>query len=184
MSTDRIFYPARFRHLLEMDPDEIVKPDAVYVEYAACVLETNACGWHGWTLSFARVGSLEQRRLLPADTEQKCPRCGRGMYRLSGEQYDRSDNPDPAPKVHIVETEVEFVDDPDLQLAHEYAGIELEQTAWARDGHAHCEVCSDRISSDPYENPIAYAYKQGSCWICPHCYERIQSARRRVEGRE
>jgi hypothetical protein len=173
-------YPKKFRHLIDLDTSAFELPTRAWIEYCVCATETDSCGWQGWTLSWAE-GVAGRGHRLPADDRQRCPRCHRGLYGVGSELAFALVAKRPEPLDVEVVGEPAFVDDPDAALADEYAGVEFHPTSWSDDSdHAHCEVCSDRISSDPYENREAYTYKDG-CWLCGHCYDRIQKGLARLD---
>ncbi|MEN6575954.1 MAG: hypothetical protein ABFD90_06385 [Phycisphaerales bacterium] len=80
-------FPRKFKNLLEIKLKDVETPDHVWITYAVCAVEKNACGWGGWMIE-AAFKKGEQRRatagrdkLLPAMMDQICPRCGKSLFR-------------------------------------------------------------------------------------------------------
>ncbi len=165
-------FPTKFKDLIELEDKDVEKPEQVFVTYSVCACETHSCGWGGWTLE-----SVRRRTELPADTNQRCPRCRRDLYR-TGVSLLLEPTADQPVADHVETVPIEYADDPDHLLAQEWAGIDLELQKWTRsDDHEHCQVCGNRISSDPYD---CTAYTDGeNHWLCPTCFDRIERARRR-----
>lgn len=93
-------FPEKFRKLIELREEEIVVPDYVWLSYAVCVVEEESCGWRGWIIESAwkLVGESLKEVDVEADTEQRCPICGRQVYRTGIEKQFRL-NPDAGPKI-------------------------------------------------------------------------------------
>ncbi len=72
-------FPRKFQRMLELQPGDVTRPDEVRLTYAVCACFHDSCAWHGWTVeSVARKGAL-----LPADTHDKCPQCGKETFRTA-----------------------------------------------------------------------------------------------------
>lgn len=70
-------FPKKFKNLIELKREDVELPDEAWLTYAVCACEDDACGWQGWIIeSLARGG-----KQLSADTGQKCPACGRMLFR-------------------------------------------------------------------------------------------------------
>jgi hypothetical protein len=70
-------FPRKFKHLIELERENVELPDEAWLTYAVCVSDEDACGWQGWIIeSLARGGNQ-----LNADTGQKCPACDRILFR-------------------------------------------------------------------------------------------------------
>ena len=70
-------FPKQFKKLLETKRGEVEEPALVWVTYAVCGVEKDACGWAGWILEDVKGPSGN----LPAQTEQKCPFCSKPLFR-------------------------------------------------------------------------------------------------------
>src|SRR5689334_22688402 len=81
-------FPQKFRGLIEIREDEVNIPDIVYLSYSVCAVGNESCGWGGWTIESAkRVMDDAEQEVFEADTGQKCPRCGRDLYRAITKQF-------------------------------------------------------------------------------------------------
>lgn len=70
-------FPKKFKHLLELELEDAAQPDQAWLTYAVCACTKDACTWQGWIIeSVSREG-----KQLWADTYQKCPECGRDLFR-------------------------------------------------------------------------------------------------------
>jgi hypothetical protein len=95
-------FPRKFRALIETEEDQATTPDYVWLSFAVCATEEDSCGWGGWIIESAwksqdnDVQKVEVE--VEADTEQRCPRCNKLLYRTGVEkQYQL--NPDAGPKI-------------------------------------------------------------------------------------
>jgi len=83
--------------LIEIQEDEVNIPDIVYLAYSVCAVEEESCGWGGWTIESAkRVLENDQQEVHEADTDQKCPVCGRDLYRAITKQFRLNSDWQPA----------------------------------------------------------------------------------------
>ncbi len=69
--------PEKFRRLVEAEPAS--RPASLWLAHAVCVLEDESCGWAGWILD--GVFAEGQPMALPVGNGQRCPRCGRTLFR-------------------------------------------------------------------------------------------------------
>lgn len=70
-------YPDQFKHLIDLTADDVLMPDESLLAYAVCAYEDTACGWRGWIIESV----TREQRQLPADTDQRCPRCNSLLFR-------------------------------------------------------------------------------------------------------
>src|SRR6185437_9408189 len=97
-------FPHKFRSLIETEEDQVAIPDYVWLSFAVCATEEASCGWGGWIIESAwkaHAHGNDEKKVeveVEADTEQRCPRCNRLLYRTDVEkQYQL--NPDAGPKI-------------------------------------------------------------------------------------
>ncbi|MCU7935437.1 MAG: hypothetical protein KZQ99_11225 [Candidatus Thiodiazotropha sp. (ex Dulcina madagascariensis)] len=70
-------FPTKLKHLTNIESGDVVSPDEVWLVYAVCAYEDDACGWGGWILEAAK----KKGKQLASNTSQKCPACGRTLFR-------------------------------------------------------------------------------------------------------
>ena len=51
-------FPRKFQRMLEIQMDDVVRPDEVLLTYAVCACFHDSCAWHGWIVCSA-PGSLD-----------------------------------------------------------------------------------------------------------------------------
>lgn len=74
--------PEKFRPLVEAPPSPL--PTRLWLAHAVCVMEEASCGWAGWILDgvvSASAGQENAEDVLAADYSQRCPRCGKTLFR-------------------------------------------------------------------------------------------------------
>jgi hypothetical protein len=51
--------PRKFKHLIELELKDVETPDYVWLAYAVCAVEKDACGWGGWMIeaAFKKTGA-------------------------------------------------------------------------------------------------------------------------------
>jgi hypothetical protein len=92
-------YPAKFRHLMEIEESDTIIPDQVWLAYAVCTAEKDSCGWAGWIIEAAwknrsadsagRLPNWKDRQFVVADDRQRCPNCSKDLYRTGvGKLYE------------------------------------------------------------------------------------------------
>jgi hypothetical protein len=93
-------FPEKFRSLIELREEQVTVPDYVWLAYAVCAVEEDSCGWRGWIIESAwkLVGENLPDVEVEADAEQRCPLCGKLVYRTEVEKQFRL-NPDAGPKI-------------------------------------------------------------------------------------
>jgi hypothetical protein len=81
-------FPLKFKELIELTLNDVEMPDYVWLTYAVCVMENDACGWQGWIIESAFKITTEDYptgtgdKLLPTSSDEcVCPSCGRGLFR-------------------------------------------------------------------------------------------------------
>jgi hypothetical protein len=89
----------------------VEKPDYVCLTYAVCRIGKESCGWGGWIIEAAfkinknkRSNTVTGDKLVLSDSTQRCPVCGKMLFRtdVSG-KYDYSlDQPFPLPPKRYV----------------------------------------------------------------------------------
>ncbi len=81
--------PRKFESLIEGAEINAPIPDSVWLDYAVCLNEKDACGWVGWIIGAAfkqmppgtpGVWHKEGAVLSAADN-QNCPNCGQQTFR-------------------------------------------------------------------------------------------------------
>lgn len=84
-------FPDKFRALVELGEKDVSIPDFVWLSYAVCAVEEESCGWRGWIIESAWKIDPKTRKEMPveADTHQRCPVCGRQLYRTGVEKQFR-----------------------------------------------------------------------------------------------
>lgn len=110
-------FPKHFQPLLEISSDEVGTPDYVWLVYAVCAVEAGSCGWQGWIIDGAFRRSVTHHptgtgdELLSAPYDQKCPVCGRTLFRTSVEaRFDLSADQTPVHGVPGRDYEVEPIE--------------------------------------------------------------------------
>ncbi len=104
-------YPRKFKSLLESELKDEVIPDYVWLTYAVCATDKDACGWAGWLIEAAFKKHEHQRTAGDEDkllnvVEQVCPRCGKQLFRtVASVRYEPSKD-QTAPLVAGVDYEV------------------------------------------------------------------------------
>jgi hypothetical protein len=82
-------FPRKFKHLLEIELQDVTAPDEVILTYAVCAVEKGSCGWGGWYIECA----FSKGKLINAMDEQICPRCGKPLYRTGASvRFESSKN--------------------------------------------------------------------------------------------
>jgi len=79
-----VAFPRRFQRLLETTIGDVEAPDHAFLTYAVCACEKDSCGWGGWILEAVFSAEPDARgrsRALPSDDSQRCPVCGKLMFR-------------------------------------------------------------------------------------------------------
>jgi hypothetical protein len=83
-------FPAKFRGFLELTVNDVEVPDYAWLTYAVCGVTEEACGWGGWIIDSLFKVTEEHHatgagyKALPSgDDMQRCPRCGRDLFRTS-----------------------------------------------------------------------------------------------------
>jgi len=83
-------FPRKFKHLLEIELDDVEAPDYVFITYAVCACEKDSCGWGGWMIEAAFKETEEEYpsgtgdKVLPSmDDRQICPQCGKVTFRTA-----------------------------------------------------------------------------------------------------
>lgn len=114
-------YPRKFQRLLESTINDVELPDYVWLAYAVCAITPDACGWSGWTIEALfrqddkRQATSTGDKALTSDNEkQRCPRCGRQLFRtLATVRYAPSDDqqhPTGVPGINYEVTRMEYDD--------------------------------------------------------------------------
>ena len=95
-----VAFPQKFKKQLEQGLEDVIKPDYVFLVYAICGTEEDACGWEGWMLESVFKKSKDKHptstgdQFLTAADEQMCPRCGKTAFRTDAVmRFDKSDKP-------------------------------------------------------------------------------------------
>jgi hypothetical protein len=92
-------FPKKFRDLIELTESQVTLPDYVWLSYAVCACKQDSCGWGGWIIeSVWKEVPGGKDMPLQADTEQRCPRCDKQLFRTEIEKQFRL-NPDSGPKI-------------------------------------------------------------------------------------
>ena len=76
-------FPRKFKHLLEIDREDMPPPKQVILTYSVCATHRDACEWQGWILEAAFNTSevtCGPDHLLPSNYSSKCPRCGSDLF--------------------------------------------------------------------------------------------------------
>lgn len=89
-------FPRKFKELLQIEQEDVEKPEEAWLTYAVCATEKDSCGWGGWMLEALWKNTSEKPQFLNANDEQICPRCGRETYR-TGAGYRFTLSPDQTP---------------------------------------------------------------------------------------
>jgi hypothetical protein len=80
-------FPRRFKHLIELELDDIESPDYAWLTYAVCACYKDSCGWGGWMIGAVFHKTEEEHpsstgdKVLPAMMDQVCPSCGKALFR-------------------------------------------------------------------------------------------------------
>lgn len=72
-------FPLKFKARLELSKQDVDTPSEAWITYAVCGCEQEACGWEGWILE--SVASGEEKKQLRIDDSQRCPSCGKPLFR-------------------------------------------------------------------------------------------------------
>jgi hypothetical protein len=81
--------PRKLKHLIELELKDVETPDYVWLTYAVCAVEKDACGWGGWMIeaAFKKTGTKHPTgtgdKVLSAVMDQVCPRCGKTTFRTA-----------------------------------------------------------------------------------------------------
>lgn len=96
-------FPLKFKPLLELELHDVERPDYVWLAYAVCGCELDACGWNGWIISaaFQRTDEIYPskpgHKLLPSQGNH-CPRCGRVLFETAAQlRFEPSADQEPIP---------------------------------------------------------------------------------------
>ena len=76
-------FPRKFKERLELRKTDLALPTEAWVVYAVCGCEKDACGWEGWILDSVKKKAGRRCENLPSDDSQRCPACGRLLFRTS-----------------------------------------------------------------------------------------------------
>jgi hypothetical protein len=81
-------YPLRFKPLLELELNDVPRPDYAWLVYAVCGCDDGACGWHGWVIDsvFQRSATRHPTGTgdaLLSSSFDRCPDCGRSLFRTA-----------------------------------------------------------------------------------------------------
>jgi hypothetical protein len=81
-------FPRKFKDRLELELQDLERPDYLWLTYAVCGVEMDSCGWEGW-ISEAVFRGTDMRhptgtgdKLLPM-REYSCADCGKPLFRTS-----------------------------------------------------------------------------------------------------
>jgi hypothetical protein len=74
-------FPEKFRALIELTEGQVTVPDFVYLSYGVCAVEEDSCGWVGWIIEDTTKRTGDREVTVEADTEQRCPMCGKLVFR-------------------------------------------------------------------------------------------------------
>ena len=90
-------FPEKFRALIEVREDQVTIPALAILR---CLRgRRGACGWGGWIIESAwKTMGESSKEAVKADTEQRCPVCGKQVFRTEVEKQFRF-NPDAGPKM-------------------------------------------------------------------------------------
>lgn len=93
-------FPEKFRSLVELRESQVTIPDHVWLSYAVCAVDEDSCGWGGWIIESAwKIVDEPQNEIeVTADAQQRCPRCGKTLFRTEVEKQFRF-NPDAGAKI-------------------------------------------------------------------------------------
>jgi hypothetical protein len=85
-------FPEKFRTLIELEDTQVEVPDYLWLAYSVCAVSEDSCGWQGWTIESAKKGNENQpgeHEVASVAAEQKCPHCGKPLYRTGiDKRYD------------------------------------------------------------------------------------------------
>lgn len=104
-------FPKKFRSRLNIDKSDVILPNQAWITYAVCGCETDSCGWEGWILESAKVGRGQRKRELSIDTSQRCPRCGKILFRTEVSirfAVSKNQKPDLVPNVDFIKGKMHF----------------------------------------------------------------------------
>lgn len=76
-------FPKKFKHLLELKKEGVELPDYAWLTYSVCACEKDSCGWGGWTIEAVFKKNSTDDQKLSADDDQKCPECGKDLFRTN-----------------------------------------------------------------------------------------------------
>jgi hypothetical protein len=82
LSKQPMAFPRKFKKRLELKPTDVVLANEVWVTYAVCGCDQDACGWEGWILeSAAKKSRKKKQQLYVAD--DNCPQCRKELFRTA-----------------------------------------------------------------------------------------------------
>ena len=105
-------FPRKFKHLIEIELEDVDTPDEVLLTYAVCAIEKDSCGWGGWYIEWA--SSNEIGKTISAMDEQICQKCGKPLYRTGASiKFKPSDDQTPEWQegVNYESAPIEYEDD-------------------------------------------------------------------------
>jgi len=73
--------PSKFKHLIDLNIEDVDHVDCAWIAYAVCACEKDSCGWQGWILDgvFKKEGNKET--LVASSSPAECPNCGKSLFR-------------------------------------------------------------------------------------------------------
>jgi len=95
-------YPIKFKDLLELELDDLEKPSYLWLTYAVCGCDSDACGWAGWIIDSVFSESEEHHNTVTGDKiissadSSQCPKCGKELFRTAASiRFEPSINQEP-----------------------------------------------------------------------------------------
>lgn len=79
-------FPRKFKERLELELEDLERPDYLWLTYAVCGVEKESCGWEGWITEAIYIQTEEHHptgtgdKLAP-NRDDKCIDCGRPLFR-------------------------------------------------------------------------------------------------------